>query len=165
MLMNNPKVSRHIVYFRWEITQLPASSVLYLLSAWCFDLFVPLWHDIHTASAFVSPIQGSPCELHLLLLCQTVTRARGQPGFTQHPRRKTQPAKRRLTVGSKQCFICLLDTKWKEEGRKGEICGLMMAFPSLSFLLYCIWKNFGYTEAMKDRLYICIRMNERGIFY
>lgn len=119
--------------------------MLYLLSAWCFDLFVPLWHDIHTASAFVSPIQGRPCELHLLLLCQTVTRAHGQPGFTQHPRRKTQHAKRCLVVGSKQCFICLFDTEWKralQEGRNGECSGLMMALLTLSFLLNCIWNNF-----------------------
>lgn len=108
MLMNNPKVARHMEYFSEEITQLPASSELYLLSAWCFDLFVPLWHDIHTASAFVLPIQGRPCELHLPLLCQTVTRAHRQPGFTQHPRRKTGRGKRGAAEGRGQrLFACL----------------------------------------------------------
>lgn len=142
--------------------------MLYLLSAWCFNLFVPLWHDIRTASAFVSPIQGRPCGLHLLLLCQTMTRAHGQPGFTQHPRRKTQHAKHSLEVGCKQCFICLFDAEWKGTHRRVEMGNaLMMALPILSSLLCCIWNNYiiGCTEAKKDPLYICIRMTERGIFY
>lgn len=53
------------------------------------------------------PIQGRPRELHLLLLRQTVTRARGQPGFAQHPRcRRSQRAQRALAEPRSQCLIC-----------------------------------------------------------
>lgn len=55
------------------------------------------------------PIQGRPCELHLLLLCQTVTRAHGPPGLAQHPRRHSPHAKRGLAERRNQCFICLFE--------------------------------------------------------
>lgn len=124
------------------LPKLNTNPELYLFSAQCFSPIVPLQHDIRTASAvesFVFGVYRSPSDLHLLLLCPTMSHSHGQLICSQRHYSGTEQTRRGSLSGSSQQFFCPFLT-----------VGLISLMTQIGKVLVWWW------SCMSSLLFVCV---------